>query len=82
MLMNDLDLIYDNEEKKRNTALNLIDDCIFFGWNSCTYLLHTLLFCMANATKKKNEASFELIFQNCFINIEQYSGISYHYDKL
>lgn len=29
MLMNDLDLIYDNEEKKRNTALNLIDDCIF-----------------------------------------------------
>lgn len=53
MLMNDLDLIYDNEEKKRNTALNLIDDCIFFGWNSCTYLLHTLLFCMANATKKK-----------------------------
>lgn len=30
--------------------------------------------------QKKNEASFELIFQNCFINIEQYSGISYHYD--
>lgn len=29
MLMNDLDLIYDNEEKKRNAALNLIDDCIF-----------------------------------------------------
>lgn len=29
MLMNDLDFIYDNEEKKRNTALNLIDDCIF-----------------------------------------------------
>lgn len=29
MLMNDLDLIYDNEEKKRNTALNLMDDCIF-----------------------------------------------------
>lgn len=29
---------------------------------------------------KKNEASFELIFQNCFINIEQYSGISYHYN--
>lgn len=77
--MNDLDLIYDNEEKKRNTALNLIDDCIFFGWNSCINLLHTLLFCMANTTKK-NEASFELIFQNCFINIEQYSGISYHYD--
>lgn len=72
--MNDLDLIYDNEEKKRNTALNLID-----GWNSCFYLLHTLLFCMANTTKK-NEASFELIFQNCFINIEQYSGISYRYD--
>lgn len=30
MLMNDLDLIYDNEEKKRNIALNLMDDCIFF----------------------------------------------------
>lgn len=30
--------------------------------------------------QKKNEASFELIFQNCFINIEQYSGIFYHYD--
>lgn len=29
MLMNDLDFIYDNEEKKRNTALNIIDDCIF-----------------------------------------------------
>lgn len=29
MLMNDLDLINDNEEKKRNIALNLIDDCIF-----------------------------------------------------
>lgn len=29
MLMNDLDFIYDNEEKKRNTALNLMDDCIF-----------------------------------------------------
>lgn len=27
--MIDLDLIYDNEEKKRKTALNLIDDCIF-----------------------------------------------------
>lgn len=27
--MNDLDLIYDNEEKKRDTALNVIDDCIF-----------------------------------------------------
>lgn len=53
MLMNDLDLNYDNEEKKRNTALNLIDDCIFIGWNSCIYLLHTLLFCMANTTKKK-----------------------------
>lgn len=30
--------------------------------------------------QKKYEASFELIFQNCFINIEQYSGISYRYD--
>lgn len=29
---------------------------------------------------KKIEANFELIFQNCFINIEQYSGIFYHYD--
>lgn len=29
MLMNDLDFIYDNEEKKRNIVLNIIDDCIF-----------------------------------------------------
>lgn len=43
MLMNDLDLIDDNEEKKRNTALNLMDDCIFWGWNSCIYFVWQIL---------------------------------------
>lgn len=53
MLMNDLDLIYDNEEKKRNTALNLIDDCIFFGWNSCTYIVAHFIILYGKCYQKK-----------------------------
>lgn len=77
--MNDLDLIDDNEEKKRNTALNLIDDCIFF-WLKFMHLFVAHFIILYGKYYQKNEASFELIFQNCFINIEQYSGIFYHYD--
>lgn len=77
--MNDLDFIYDNEEKKRNTALNLIDDCIFIV-EIHALICCTLYYFVWQILPKKNEASFELIFQNCFINMEQYSGISYHYD--